>query len=317
MRLLITGSTGLVGRNILEHPKIAEHTLFTPSRLDLDLSDGAKVEDYMAKVKPDLVIHAAGMVGGIQANIECPVDFLVDNLEMGKNVVLGAKRTGVKKLINLGSSCMYPREGKNPLLEDIILTGALEPTNEGYALAKITIAKLCEYISKENSGYKYITLIPCNLYGRWDKFDPTHSHLIPAIVYKLHRAMAEGIEEVEVWGDGSARREFMYTADLADCIARAITNFDTVPLLMNAGLGVDYSINEYYQSVAHVIGFKGKFIYDLSKPVGMKQKVVDIQRLDAWGWRARTSLSEGIAGTYAFYVNHLCQDTLKSKRRKQ
>lgn len=305
MRIMITGANGMVGRNLLEHPAMGRFEVFAPLRDELDLFDYGAVEAYVRRVRPDLVIHTAGKVGGIQANIREPVRFLLENLDMGRNVVWAARQAGVSRLLNLGSSCMYPRNAPNPLREEAILTGELEPTNEGYALAKVTVARLCQYIGSQDPDYRYKTLLPCNLYGRWDKFDPAHSHLIPAILHKLHRAVAEGRDEVEIWGDGTARREFMCAADLAACLVEAVERFDALPPTMNVGLGRDYAINEYYAAAAEVVGYRGSFVHDLSKPVGMKQKWVDIERLSQWGWKAGISLHDGLASTYSFYCTNV------------
>lgn len=301
MRVLITGGSGMVGRNFLEHPSAPELEIFSPDIPELNLFDYPAVKSYIGRVKPDIIVHAAGRVGGIQANMAQPVAFLLENLDMGRNIVWAARSCGVKKLINLGSSCMYPRNAPNPLKEEMVLQGELEPTNEGYALAKTVVARLCSYISKEAPEFRYKTLIPCNLYGRWDKFSPEHSHMIPAVLRKLHLARLNGETTVEIWGDGTARREFMYAGDIADCIHKAITDFDALPELMNAGLGRDHSINDYYQTVAEVTGYTGAFKHDLSKPAGMKQKLIDITRLNSWGWRAKTSLKDGITAAYEFF----------------
>ncbi|OGR68750.1 MAG: GDP-fucose synthetase [Elusimicrobia bacterium GWC2_63_65] len=291
----------MVGRNILEHPAAKEYEFFAPDISELDLFNFEAVKAYVGKVSPDIVIHAAGRVGGIQANMAHPVAFLLENLDMGRNLVWAARQCGVKKLINLGSSCMYPRNAENPLKEEMVLKGELEPTNEGYAIAKVTVSRLCSYISKETPEFSYKTLIPCNLYGRWDKFSPEHSHMIPAVIRKLHEAKVKGLKTIDIWGDGTARREFMYAGDVADCIHRAVTHFDTMPELMNVGLGGDHSVNDYYQAVAEVVGYKGSFIHDLTKPAGMARKLVDTSRLQAWGWKASTSLKDGIAAAYDFF----------------
>ena len=292
----------MVGRNILEHPKTEEHEIIAPARKDLDLLDRPSILNSLVNFKPDFVIHCAGRVGGIQANMANPVAFLRDNTDIGLNVIEASLKAGVTNFINLGSSCMYPRKAENPLREDEILKGELEPTNEGYALAKIVAAKFCEYIAKENDSKNYKTIIPCNLYGRHDHFDPSTSHLIPSVIRKLHDAKMDGRGVIDIWGDGSARREFMYAEDLADFIFFAIDNFERMPQNLNLGLGHDYSINEYYTAIASVIGYSGQFENDLSKPVGMRQKIVDITELKQFGWSHKTSLVNGIRQAYEFYI---------------
>lgn len=303
MKLFLSGGSGMVGRNILEHAYASQHTILAPRRSELDLLDGDAVDEYLLRHKPDAVIHAAGTVGGIQANIAAPVSFLSDNLNMGMNVLLGARRAEIPRLLNIGSSCMYPRMATNPLREETILSGELEPTNEGYAIAKITCARLCEYINKEVPSFLYKTIIPCNLYGRHDKFDPNKSHMIPAVVRKISEAVESKSNIVDVWGTGKARREFMYAGDLADFVFAAITRFADLPQNMNVGLGYDHSIMDYYRTIATALGFSGEFVHDLSKPQGMNQKLVDITRLEAFGWKATTSLESGIEKTYNFYKN--------------
>lgn len=302
MKIFITGGGGLVGRNLLEHPEATHYQMLAPSSKELNLLSADAVNTYLRQHKPDLVIHCAGIVGGIQANMANPVKFFYDNMLMGLNVINGATLAGVPQLMNLGSSCMYPRNAPNPLAEEAVLTGELEPTNEGYALAKISAARLCDYISRETPSLNYKTLIPCNLYGRHDKFGTHNSHMIPAVIAKIHAAVNSSAEEVDIWGDGEARREFMYAGDLADFIYFALKQFDQLPQLLNVGLGHDYTINEYYQAAAKVLGYQGKFIHDLSKPVGMKQKLIDATRLHALGWKAKTSLEDGIKHTYHYFL---------------
>lgn len=304
MKILLTGSNGMVGRNLLEHPLIEKHQVLVPSSLQLNLLDYEQTNAYLHREQPELIIHAAGRVGGIQANIREPVKFLADNLDMGRNIVLSAKQNRIPKLLNLGSSCMYPRNALNPLREEMVLQGELEPTNEGYAIAKITTAKLCEYITREDSSFQYKTLIPCNLYGRWDKYDPQHSHMVPAVIKRIHEAKMNALTELEIWGDGTARREFMYAGDLADCLIHAISKFDSLPQMMNVGLGTDYTINEYYQTISATIGYLGSFKHDLTKPIGMQQKLVDNSRMMEWGWTPKVSLHDGIKKTYEFYLEH-------------
>ncbi len=224
---------------------------------------------------------------------------------MGRNVVLGARHAGVSRLLNLGSSCIYPRDAPNPLQESSILRGQLEPTNEGYALAKIMVLRLCQYVSQEDSSKSYKTLIPCNLYGPHDNFSPGEAHLIPSLIHRMHEARMDGRAAVTMWGDGTARREFMFVADLADCVCEAVGRFDSLPGLMNVGPGKDHSVAEYYGAVARVVGYEGRFIPDLSKPVGMQRKLVDTSIARVWGWTSRTPLEEGLRATYRFYLDQI------------
>ncbi|MDE1243135.1 GDP-L-fucose synthase family protein [Vibrio aestuarianus] len=303
MKILLTGSNGMVGKNILAIAPRYQHEFLAPTSSELNLLDAASVCQYVEKHKPDMVIHAAGIVGGIQANMAQPVKFLVENMQMGLNILIAANNTGVAKFLNLSSSCMYPRDAMNPLSEDLILKGELEPTNEGYALAKVTSSRLCEYICQENPERLYKTIIPCNLYGRFDKFDPNHSHMIPAVIRKIDEAKKNQQPEINIWGDGKARREFMYAEDLAEFIFYALDKFAEMPQNLNVGLGTDYTINEYYQAVADVVGYTGVFKHDLSKPVGMRQKLIDDAKLKEFGWGYKTSLKVGIEKTYAYYIN--------------
>ena len=303
--LLITGSTGMVGRNLLEHPAASNWDILLPSSGELDLTDGISVTNYVALNRPDLVIHSAGLVGGIQANINNPVSFLERNISIGRNIIMASYKCQVKNLLNLASTCMYPRVAKNPLREELILTGELEPTNEGYALAKIVTTRLCQYIRMEDSNFQYKTIIPCNLYGRYDKFDPENSHLLPAIIHKIHHANQNNKKTVEIWGNGLARREFMYAGDLADAITHAANDISLLPDLMNCGHGNDCTINEYYETAADVIGWDGDFVHNINQPVGMKQKLCSTDRQNKWGWSPKTSLRDGITATYDFYLNEV------------
>ena len=301
--VLITGSTGMVGRNAAEMLIEKEFKILTPTRSELDLMNSEEVMRYFKSNQIDIVLHAAGLVGGIQANIEKPYSFLSVNSQIALNVINASIETGIERLINLGSSCMYPKDCQDELTEDLILTGSLEPTNEGYAIAKIMASKLCDYAQSE-FGLSYKTLIPCNLYGKHDNFHPVRSHMIPAVIRKVHDA-AKTNNSVEIWGTGEARREFMFVDDLIDFITWSLDNYDQLPNLINIGLGHDYSIKEYYQAIAEVIGFTGDFTYDLSKPEGMKRKLCSIQKQSQLGWKTKHSLKEGLEKTYQFYLkNH-------------
>jgi len=302
MKIFITGAHGLAGGNIVEALQGMGYELLTPTHRELDLLDCAAVAAYLEKQQPDVVIHAAGVVGGIAANIKAPVRFLLTNMDMGRNVIYESYQAGVKKLINLGSSCMYPRNSEKPLTEEMVLTGELEPTNEGYALAKCMCTRLCQYLDQENPSCQYKTLIPCNLYGKGDKFRTERAHMIPAVIHKLYMAKKEGRTEVSIWGSGKARREFLYAGDLGDCVRYCVAHFDTMPNLMNVGIGHDYTVDEYYEAIANVVGYDGTFTHDLSKPEGMKRKLTDITRLKAFGWQPKTCLENGIRKTFEYYL---------------
>lgn len=300
-RVLLTGGAGMVGGSVRRALSSTEVELLAPDRHDLDLRDEAAVRRYLAAARPDTIVHVAGRVGGILANVSDQVGFLVENGDIGRNLILAAAAAGVPRFLNVSSSCVYPREAENPLREDQLFTGPLEPTNEGYALGKLLTLRLGELLARERTGFAFRSLIPCNLYGPGDRFDAARSHMLPAAIRKLHEAVASGADEVVIWGDGTARREFMYVEDLADCIRGSLGRFDTLPERMNVGTGRDHTVTEYYQVAAEVIGFRGGFSYDRSKPSGMRRKVVDVSRLEAWGWTAGTSLKAGIAATYEYF----------------
>lgn len=304
MKILICGSTGMVGKNLVElAPKEVE--LLIPNRLELDLSNYELTFDYLVLHKPDLIINCAGIVGGIQANMSEPVRFLLENIDINRNVIWAAFNSKVKNVLNLGSSCMYPRSAINPIKETEILNGELEPTNEGYAIAKIMTQRLCSYINRQYSEFHYKTIIPCNLYGKFDKFDPKFSHMIPAVIARILDSKNKSLPFVEIWGDGTARREFMFVEDLATIIWEMVDRFEEIPELMNVGLGKDYSIAEYYKKIAAVIGYEGQFKFDLSKPIGMKQKLVDNSIQTNLGFSNKYTLEEGISKTYNYYLTTL------------
>ena len=305
-KILLTGGSGLVGRNIQEHSSADKWEILTPSRKELDLTELSSVSQWVKNHQPDIIIHAAGLVGGIKANIQDPVKFLDVNVSMGRNIIMVARDCNVTRLINLGSSCMYPKSIHGPLTEENLMAGKLEPTNEGYALAKLFTTKLCQYISTENSNMHYKTMIPCNIYGKHDNFNLETAHLLPAIIRKIHTAKVDNLNTVSVWGDGNARREFLYAEDLADAILRAVEDLHKIPNTMNIGLGLDYSVNEYYQTVAEVMNWKGTLVHDLSMPIGVMQKLNGIDRQKKWGWTAQTSLKVGIKKTYQYFLESLC-----------
>ena len=301
MRILLTGGTGMVGQNILENNQSKDYLFFAPRRNEMDLLDIASIEKTIKEINPDLIIHTAAKVGGIMANIKDPLGFFEQNCFMGLNLIKASYENNVNKLLNFGSSCMYPFEAENPLNEKDILNGYLEPTNEGYALSKIISYKYCKYLNSIE-GFSYKTIVPCNLYGKYDDFDLKSSHLIPAIIKKIHDAKVNNKKEVEIWGDGKARREFMSASELSDFVFYALKNFQKLPEVLNVGTGKDHTVEDYYFEVAKVIGYKGNFIYDLSKPKGMKQKKVDINSLKKFGWSSKLNLNEGIIEAYDFFL---------------
>lgn len=304
MKIFLTGGTGMVGRNLLTLNRMRAHDVYAPSRQEVNLADARAIRRAMNKFRPDIIVHAAGKVGGIDANRADPWSFMVENLAIGLNVITTAKETGVGRLLNIASSCIYPSNHSGHLTEEMLLTGPLEPTNEAYAIAKIVSLKMCTYAQKPtHASGVYKSIIPCNIFGPFDNFHPTNAHLLPAIIRKVHEARLKGDHSVEIWGDGSARREFMFAGDLADVILEACERYNELPMIMNVGTGVDFSVREYYEAARLIIGWEGDFTFDLSRPVGMRRKVVDISRQTEWGWQPRVTLHDGIALTYHAFLN--------------
>ena len=301
MKILLTGASGMLGKNIIEHELYKSYDFLIPSRNELDLLEIEKINFYLNLNKPDFIIHAAAKVGGIQSNILNPIDYFNFNIQMGLNLINTAKKNANIKIINIGSSCMYPKDFNRPLNEQDLLSGKLELTNEAYALSKLSIAKYCEYLSQGKFEYK--TIISCNLYGRHDKFQDYNSHLVAAIINKIHHAKLTNSNIVEIWGDGKARREFMYAKDLADFIFYSIKNFDKMPQNINAGIGVDYSVLEYYEMIGELMSYTGDFTFNTSLPSGMKQKLNDITLLNKFGWKHKTQLKEGLKETINYYLS--------------
>jgi GDP-L-fucose synthase len=301
VKILITGAGGMVGRNLLADPRARGHHILAPSRSALDLADSVACDAFLRREKPDLVVHLAAVVGGLQAHIADPATFLADNLAIGLNVLRAARRAETPRLINLGSSCMYPRDQDRALTEDQLLTGPLEPTNEGYALAKLAAWKLTEALGREVPGRAWRTLIPPNLYGPHDRFDPPRSHLLAAAIAKTEQALIDGEREVEIWGDGTARREFLFVGDLADFIWRFYDRLEDLPETLNVGVGEDATVDDYYRAVAAAMGYRGGFRHDKSRPVGMRRKLLDVRGQTGLNWRPATSLPAGLGITVAAY----------------
>jgi GDP-L-fucose synthase len=303
-RIFITGHRGLAGSAIRRRCESEGYRhILVRTRAELDLRDQAAVNAFFAAERPKYVFHAAGKVGGIHANNSWPADFIRDNLLMAANVIDAAWRSGVSKLVFLGSSCIYPKLAPQPLREEYLLTGALEPTNEWYAMAKLAGLKMCQAYRRQY-GFNAISLLPTNLYGPGDNFDLETSHVLPALMRKIHEARVAGSSHMTVWGSGAPRREFMHVDDLADACLFLMQHYDGAEPI-NVGCGEDLTIRELAQTLARVIGFDGLFEFDGSKPDGTPRKVLDVSRLNALGWRAAIDLETGVAMTYEWYRKHV------------
>lgn len=302
-KIFVTGYKGMVGSAIWRELERAGYTnLIGCSHKELDLCRQSDVEKFFEENKPEYVFHAAGKVGGILANDNGRADFLYENMMMGMNVVHSAYKNGCKKVEFLGSSCIYPRLAPQPMKEDCLLTSSLEHTNEGYALAKISGLKYCEYLN-EQYGTDYISVMPTNLYGPNDNYHPVNSHVLPALIRRFHEAKTAGLEEVVCWGDGSPLREFLYVDDLANLCVFLMNHYSGNETV-NAGTGNEISINELTKLVAKVVGYQGKIKWDTSKPNGTPRKLLDVSKTENLGWHYRTELEEGIKLTYKDFLNN-------------
>ena len=294
MKIILTGASGFLGSSLLRDLSIAGHEVIGLTRMDADLMSLDQIRDQFSKHQPDAVVHAAGLVGGIQANIAHNYEFLLNNTMIGFNLVAAALEFKIQNFLNFSSSCVYPPEGKQPFLESQILTGSLERTNEGYALAKINVQKLLGFASKQFE-LNFKTIIPSNLYGPGDNFNPDSSHMLAAAIMKVKNARDSGQSSVKIWGDGSARREFTFIGDLTEWVSREAVNvLAALPESLNVGCGEDYSIKEFYETVAEVLGFNGGFEFDVNQPSGMKRKIMDSSAAAAFGWQSQTTLPDGI-----------------------
>jgi len=299
-RIFVAGHRGMVGSAIVRRLATEDAVVLAADRALLDLCDQAKVRAFMQDEKPDIIILAAAKVGGILANDSFPAEFLRDNLAIETNVIHEAHRAGVDRLVFLGSSCIYPKFAAQPIREDALLSGALEPTNEWYALAKIAGVKLCQAYRRQY-GRRYIALMPCNLYGRNDNFDLNTSHVLAALIRKFHEAKDEGRDDVSIWGSGKPLREFLHVDDLADAVIFLMNHYDGIEPI-NCGAGTDLSIRELAAKVGRIAGFEGRLVFDLTKPDGTPRKLLDSSKLTAMGWKPQIGLDEGIADTYHWFA---------------
>ncbi|WKA57753.1 GDP-L-fucose synthase [Planococcus shenhongbingii] len=314
-KIYIAGHRGLVGSAIKR--KLEEKgywNLVYRTSQELDLTRREEVDEFFQKEKPDYVFLAAARVGGIIANNEFPADFIRDNLMIQTNVIDASHQFGVKKLLFLGSTCVYPKYAPQPMREESLLTGLLEPTNEPYAIAKIAGIKMCEAYNKQY-GTDFISVMPTNLYGPYDNYDLHSSHVLPALIRKFHEAKVKGDEAVVVWGTGEPRREFLYSEDLADALLFLMNNYKSSELI-NIGTGKDMPISMLAEKVKETVGYNGKIVFDTKKPDGTPRKLVDVSRLRSMGWKAPTSLSEGLALAYNWFLENEADATLMANKRR-
>lgn len=301
-KIYVAGHRGMVGSALVRNLQSKGYTnILTRTRAALDLLDQAAVRDFLEQERPEYIFVAAARVGGIYANNTYGADFIYENLAVEANVINGAHRAGVDRLCFLGSSCIYPRDCPQPIKEEYLLTGPLEPTNEPYAIAKIAGVKMCESYNRQY-GRRYISVMPTNLYGANDNYDLNNSHVLPALIRKTHEAKIRGESELNVWGSGKPMREFLFVDDLADaCVF--LMEADVGEGLFNVGTGEDVTIRELAETVMSVVGFEGKIVFDASKPDGTPRKLLNVSRMRNLGWQARTALRDGIALAYADFVS--------------
>ncbi len=303
-KIYVAGHRGLVGSAIVRNLQANGYSkILCRTSQELDLKNQAAVDAFFEEEKPDYVFLAAAKVGGIHANDTYPADFIRDNLQIQTNVIDAAWRNNAKKLLFLGSSCIYPKFAPQPMKEDYLLTGELEPTNEWYAVAKIAGIKMCQAYKKQY-GFNAISIMPTNLYGPGDNFNLENSHVLPALIRKFHEAKEQGDNEVEVWGTGTPRREFLHVDDMADASIYLMQNYNEMQIV-NVGVGEDISIKGLAELVKDVVGFTGNLIFDSTKPDGTPRKLLDVSRLRATGWKASISLYDGVAQTYTWYLDNI------------
>lgn len=304
MKILVTGGRGMLASNLkLSSEKLgsSENEYIFINRSHADLRDFAATQKIFRDIQPDAVIHTAARVGGIAANMAHPAEFLMDNIQIDSHVLKGAVEHDVNNVLYFGSSCMYPKDYRQPLVETDVLAAPLEPTNEGYALSKIAAARYCEYASAQY-GLNYKVLIPSNLYGPGDDYTPGTSHLVASTLVKAHEAKMSRSSEIDVWGDGTARREFTFVGDVSDWVVSNINSIQNWPTYMNLGLGIDYSVKDFYEAALATVGYECDLQFDTSKPAGMKQKLMDSSVAKGYGWNPTTNINDGMASAYSAFL---------------
>ncbi len=303
-KIYVSGHEGMVGSLLLDElNKRGYSNIVVKAFKELDLRNQKETDLFISLTKPDYVFLVAGKVGGIGANIRYPATFLYDNLMISANVIESSRKNNIKKLLYIGSSCIYPRLSKQPMKEDYLLTGSLEPTNEGYAIGKIAGLKLCEYYNKQY-GSNYISVMPPNLYGPRDSFSLEDSHVISALIQKIHKAKINNEKKIEMWGTGSARREFLFNEDFVDGLLYIFEHYNETSLI-NLGSSNDVSIRELAEIIKDIVNYSGDFYWDSEKPDGMPKKLMDSSKVNNLGWRSKTSLEMGLKKTYEWYCNNI------------
>ena len=302
-RIWVAGHRGMVGSAICRHLKSLGRTVITVDRSILDLRRQSDVEIWLQGAQPTAIIFAAAKVGGIIANSSYPADFIYDNLTIQTNVIHAAHKNNIDRLVFLGSSCIYPKFADQPIKENSLMTGPLEPTNEWYAIAKISGIMTCQAYRKQY-GHRYISVMPCNLYGPYDNFNLETSHVLPALIRKFHEAKINNVRQVIVWGSGTPKREFLHVDDLARGVVFCFDNYDNYEHI-NCGSGSDQSIKEIAETIKDVVGFRGEIVFDTSKPDGTPRKLMDSGRLHSLGWKPSISLADGLKMTYQWYLENI------------
>ena len=304
IKFLITGASGMLGKSLISQLKKKNYTFLAPSSKELNLLNLSSIKKYLNNKKPNYIIHLAGFVGGIGANMNDPIKFLHSNMLMGMNLIDMAHKMKIKNFLNIGSSCIYPTKENRSMSESKLLSGDFEKTNEGYALAKLSIIKFCEYVAK-SKGYNYFSLIPCNIYGPNDNFDEKTGHVVSSLIDRIYCAKKNNLKTVEIWGTGKSKREFIYVDDVSKAILKFLFNKKLIKknlYWLNIGMGSDLSIKNLYLKISKLIGYKGSFVHNLNKPDGTARKLLNIKKAKNFGWTPKVKLIDGLKKTIDWYI---------------